>query len=77
MVDRNAKFGLGQRRGLAFVVLGVVITVGILILDRLHHMDPSIRAGQLGAGVGFVLIGILMLLLGRNDRRKPINSAPE
>lgn len=54
-----------QRSGLAFLVLGVILTVAVLVLVH----DPARRPGMLGASEGFVLVGALMLLIGWNRRR--------
>lgn len=54
-----------QRTGLAFLVLGALLTAAVLVLVH----DPARRPGLLGASAGFVLIGALMILIGWNRRR--------
>ncbi len=59
-----------QAMGASFIVLGVVITVGIFVLNGFHPMDPTRRAGLLGGSEGFVIVGIAAFLIGWNRRRK-------
>jgi hypothetical protein len=58
-------------RGLAFVVLGVVITGIVLGVDRVHRMSADYRAGLLGAATGIVLVGVAMVALGWRRRGGP------
>ncbi len=59
------EWGRVQRSGLAFLVLGVILTVPVLVLVH----DPARRPGLLGASEGFVVVGALMFLIGWNRRR--------
>ena len=59
------EWGRLQRNGLAFLVLGVILTVAVLLLVH----DPGRRPGLLGASEGFVVVGALMFLIGWNRRR--------
>lgn len=59
-----------QVMGVSYMVLGVVITVGIEILNSFDPMDPNRRAGLLGGSEGFVLVGAVVFLIGWNLRRK-------
>ena len=60
-----------ERTGLAFVVLGVTLTVGVLVLTGLHAVDSSRQPGLLGASTGFILVGAVMYATGWLGRRKP------
>ena len=55
---------------MSYLVLGVVITVGILILNTFHPFDPNRRAGLLGGSEGFILVGAALFLVGWDLRRK-------
>jgi len=66
-----------QQRGLSFIILGGVITAGILILNSGHTMDPSRRAGLLGGSEGFILVGLVMFMIGLNRRRKSGDASRE
>lgn len=66
-----------QQRGLSFILLGVVITAGILILNNYGPMAPNRRAGLLGGSEGFILVGVVVFLIGLNRRRKPDDSSHE
>ena len=57
-------------RGLAFVVLGVVITGIVLGVDRVHRMPVDYRAGLLGGATGIALVGVAMVALGWHRRRR-------
>ncbi|HEY5186410.1 MAG TPA: hypothetical protein VIM19_16265 [Actinomycetes bacterium] len=57
--------GRFQRSGLAFMVLGVLLTTPVLFLVH----DPARRPGLLGASEGLILVGALMFLIGWNRRR--------
>ncbi len=59
-----------RRRGIAFVVLGVVITGIVLGVDRLHRVSADYRAGLLGGATGIVLAGAAMVALGWHRRRR-------
>ena len=59
-----------QLMGMSYMVLGVVITVGILILNTFHPFDPNRRAGLLGGSEGFILVGAALFLVGWDLRRK-------
>lgn len=60
---------------MAYVILGVVITVGILVVNIYRPMTPNIRAGLLGGSEGFVLVGVALLVIGWNDRRRTDRSS--
>ena len=61
----SREWGRLQRSGLAFLMLGVLLTAAVLLLVH----DPARRSGLLGASEGFVLVGALMFLIGWNRRR--------
>ena len=77
-IDRHLKVveepGSKARRlqvvGVSYFVVGVVITVGIEILNSFHPLNPNRRAGLLGGSEGFILVGAALFLVGWNLRRK-------
>lgn len=59
-----------QANGVAFMLVGVAFTVGIMILTSFHPIDPNRRSGMLGGSEGFIVAGAVMFLIGWNRRRR-------
>lgn len=70
------KFNRLQLMGLTYVILGVIITIGIQIINSFHPLDPTFRAGELGYSKGSILVGVVFFLIGWKRRRKPDESPP-
>lgn len=67
-----------QSTGLAFIIVGIATTVGILIFSSFHPINLNRRAGLLNESELFILVGVGMFLFGWNRRRrKPARSARE
>ena len=54
-----------RRAGVAFMVVGAMITMGTVLLNWMSPMAPDGRLGLLAGGTGFVLAGVVMYVLGR------------